>query len=97
MDFTYSCPRLHDEDIFLLCLFANDETVEKYELKIPHLTFKRWHPYVLNVLQEDVSKSLAIMKTLDFFEIDKSEAIVFCDGENDIDMLELEGGYSFCH
>lgn len=84
-------PQIHNEDIFLLCLFANDETVKKYELKFPHLTFKRWHPYVLNVLQEDVSKSLAIMKTLDFFGIDKSEAIAFGDGENDIDMLELVG------
>ncbi|WP_456279002.1 Cof-type HAD-IIB family hydrolase [Bacillus sp. AK128] len=82
---------IHKEDIYLLCLFANDETVEKYKLKFPHLTFKRWHPYVLNVLQEEVSKSLAIMKTLDFFGIDKSEAIAFGDGENDIDMLELVG------
>jgi hydroxymethylpyrimidine pyrophosphatase-like HAD family hydrolase len=31
------------------------------------------------------------MKTLDFFGIDKSEAIAFGDGENDIDMLELVG------
>ena len=82
---------IHNEEIFLLCLFANDEVVEKYKLKFPHLTFKRWHPYVLNVLQEDISKSLAIMKTLDFFGIDKSEAIAFGDGENDIDMLELVG------
>ncbi|NHM29929.1 Cof-type HAD-IIB family hydrolase [Neobacillus terrae] len=82
---------IHNEDIFLLCLFANDEAVEKYKLKFPQLTFKRWHPYVLNVLQEDVSKSLAIMKTLEFFGINKSQAIAFGDGENDIDMLELVG------
>lgn len=82
---------IHKEDVFLLCLFANDEAVKQYKLKFPHLTFKRWHPYVLNVLQDEVSKSLAIMKTLDFFGIDKSEAIAFGDGENDIDMLELVG------
>lgn len=82
---------IHTEEIFLLCLFANDDVVEKYKLKFPYLTFKRWHPYVLNILQEDISKSLAIMKTLDFFGIDKSEAIAFGDGENDIDMLELVG------
>jgi Cof subfamily protein (haloacid dehalogenase superfamily) len=84
-------PLIQNEDVFLLCLFANDETVGKYIQKFPNLTFKRWHPYVLNVLQEDVSKSLAIVKTLDFFGIDKSEAIAFGDGENDIDMLELVG------
>ncbi|MBT2636652.1 MULTISPECIES: Cof-type HAD-IIB family hydrolase [unclassified Bacillus (in: firmicutes)] len=84
-------PLIHNEDVFLLCLFANDKTVEKYIQKFPYLRFRRWHPYVLNVLQEDVSKSLAIMKTLEFFGIDKSEAIAFGDGENDIDMLELVG------
>ncbi|KOS71468.1 HAD family hydrolase [Lysinibacillus contaminans] len=82
---------LHNQEVFLLCLFANDETVDKYIHKFPHLTFKRWHPYVLNVLKEDVSKSLAILKTLEFFGIDKSDAIAFGDGENDIDMLELVG------
>lgn len=82
---------LHNQEVFLLCLFANDETVDKYINKFPHLTFKRWHPYVLNVLNEDVSKSLAIVKTLEFFGIDKSDAVAFGDGENDIDMLELVG------
>lgn len=82
---------IHEQEVFLMCLFANNETVEKYKQKFPHLTFKRWHPYVLNVLQEDVSKSLAILKTLEFFGIDKSEAIAFGDGENDIDMVELVG------
>lgn len=82
---------INNEDVSLLCLFAGDDAVEKYKRKFPHLTFKRWHPYVLNVLQEDVSKSLAIVKTLDFFGISKSEAIAFGDGENDIDMLEIVG------
>lgn len=90
-DYPETNPLLHNQEVFLLCLLANDEAVDKYIRKLPHLTFKRWHPYVLNVLKEDVSKSLAIMKTLEFFGIDKSEAIAFGDGENDIDMLELVG------
>ncbi|OAT85341.1 HAD family hydrolase [Bacillus sp. MKU004] len=82
---------IHEEDVFLLCLFADDEKVEKYIKRFPHLTFRRWHPYVLNVLQEDVSKSRAILKTLEYFGFHQSEAIAFGDGENDIDMLELAG------
>lgn len=82
---------LHKQEVFLLCLFANDETVGKYMHKFPHLIFRRWHPFVLNVLKEDVSKGLAILKTLEFFGINKSDAIAFGDGENDIDMLELVG------
>lgn len=82
---------IYNEEIYLMCLYANDKTVEQYTQKFPHLMFKRWHPYVLSVLQEDVTKSLAILKVLEYFGIDKSEAIAFGDGENDIDMLELVG------
>lgn len=82
---------IYDKEVFLMCLFATDETVEKYKKIFPQITFRRWHPYVLNVLQEDVSKSLAILKVLEYFGFDKTEAIAFGDGENDIDMLELVG------
>ncbi len=82
---------IFNEEVYLMCLYATDETVEKYMHKFPQLLFKRWHPLVLNVLQEEVSKSLAIIKVLQYFGVDKSEAIAFGDGENDIDMLELVG------
>ncbi|HJF31384.1 MAG TPA: Cof-type HAD-IIB family hydrolase [Sporosarcina psychrophila] len=82
---------IFDQEVYLMCLYATNKTVEKYIKKFPHLTFKRWHPFVLNILQEEVSKSLAIIKVLQYFDIDKSEAIAFGDGENDIDMLELVG------
>lgn len=83
--------QIFGDELFLMCLFANDNTVERYVERFPNLTFKRWHPFILNVLQEDISKSLAIIKVLEYFNVDKSEAIAFGDGENDIDMLELVG------
>lgn len=83
--------QIFEDELFLMCLFANDNTVERYVERFPNLTFKRWHPFILNVLQEDISKSLAIIKVLEYFNVDKSEAIAFGDGENDIDMLELVG------
>ncbi len=84
-------PAIDEQDVYLMCLFADDVAVEKYKSRFPELTFKRWHPYVLNVLDEDVNKSLAIKKVLQYFNLDPSEAIAFGDGENDIDMLELVG------
>ncbi|WP_054023208.1 Cof-type HAD-IIB family hydrolase [Bacillus sp. FJAT-28004] len=84
-------PLIYEQEVYLMCLFADDATAQKYRERFPHLTLKRWHPFVLNVLQEEVSKSLAIMKVLQYFNVDKSEAIAFGDGENDIDMLELVG------
>lgn len=79
----------HLNEIYLLCLFADDVEIEKYKNQFPTIHFKRWHPYIVNVLEEDVSKSVAIKKLLDYFGLKKEEAIAFGDGENDIDMLEL--------
>ena len=90
-DYPLLNPDIHEQEIFLLCLYAYDETVNKYIKRFPELTFKRWHPYIVNVLQEDVCKSQAIRKTLAYFGFEESEAIAFGDGENDIDMLELVG------
>ncbi|MEK4130242.1 Cof-type HAD-IIB family hydrolase [Solibacillus sp. FSL W8-0474] len=80
---------VHLKEIYLLCLFADDVEIEKYKNQFPTIHFKRWHPYIVNVLEKDVSKSLAIQKVLDYFGLTKEEAIAFGDGENDIDMLEL--------
>ncbi|WP_226683024.1 Cof-type HAD-IIB family hydrolase [Sutcliffiella horikoshii] len=80
-----------EQEVYLMCLFAAEEMMDPYKERFPHLTFRRWHPFILNVLQEDVSKSVAIMKILNYFGIEKSDAVAFGDGENDIDMLELVG------
>lgn len=79
----------HLNEIYLICLFADEVEIEKYKKQFPTIHFKRWHPYILNVLEEDVSKSVAIKELLDYFGLKKEEAIAFGDGENDIDMLEL--------
>lgn len=79
----------YKEEVFLMCLFADEQMIEKYARKFPKLTFKRWHPFIVNVLEQDVCKSLAIIKVLEFFKIDASEAMAFGDGGNDIDMLEI--------
>lgn len=84
-------PLIHQQEVFLLCLFADEEMVKTYIHRFPHLSFNRWHPYIVNVLEQEVSKSAAIKSVLTYCGIDSSEAIAFGDGDNDIDMLELVG------
>lgn len=79
----------HLSEIYLLCLFADEVEIEKYKTQFPKIHFKRWHPYIVNVLEEEVSSSVAIKKVLDYFELTKEEAIAFGDGENDVDMLKI--------
>ncbi|MGG0540868.1 Cof-type HAD-IIB family hydrolase [Priestia aryabhattai] len=88
-DYPQMNERIYDEDIYLMCLYGDDRTAEHYAQRFPHLLFKRWHPFVVSVLQEEITKSVAILKVLDYFNIHQSEAIAFGDGENDIDMIEL--------
>ena len=88
-EFPPSNTEAHLNEIYLLCLFADEVEIKKYKTQFPGIHFKRWHPYIVNVLKEDVSKSVAIKKVLNYFGLTKEEAVAFGDGENDLDMLEL--------
>ncbi|KMY33801.1 HAD family hydrolase [Lysinibacillus xylanilyticus] len=78
-------------EVYLMCLYGDEDIEKKYTSKFPHLLFKRWHPYITNVLQHDVSKSIAVQAVLDYFDVSPEEALAFGDGDNDIDMLEQVG------
>lgn len=75
----------------LMCLITMGKQLLPYEHAFPHITFQRWHPTIVNVLTEPVSKSRAIQEVLKIFQYDATEAMAFGDGYNDIDMLEYVG------
>ncbi|MFE3574524.1 Cof-type HAD-IIB family hydrolase [Lysinibacillus sp. NPDC059133] len=79
------------QEVYLMCLYGDEDIEKKYTSTFPHLLFKRWHPYITNVLQHDVSKSIAVQAVLDYFDLSPEEALAFGDGDNDIDMLEQVG------
>ena len=74
-----------------MCLYADELAEKRYASQFSNIYLQRWHPYIVNVLQQDVSKSLAIKVVLDYFNISPENAIAFGDGDNDIDMLEYVG------
>ncbi|MGF9767649.1 Cof-type HAD-IIB family hydrolase [Bacillus albus] len=80
------------EEIYCLCLYADEIEAQKFLERYPMLTFDRFHNYVINVLEDSkVSKLTAIQKVLEQLNICKSEAIAFGDGGNDIEMLQYVG------
>lgn len=80
------------EEIYGMCLYADDSEAQKFVDRFPTLSFKRWHEYIMNVYEQiEASKSSATKEVLNYFNIDRSEAIAFGDGGNDIDMLEYVG------
>jgi len=79
------------QEVYLMCLYGDGDVEKKYASAFPHLLFKRWHPNITNVLQHDVSKSIAVQAVLTYFDLSPEEALAFGDGDNDIDMLEQVG------
>lgn len=90
-DFPLINEKIVDEEVFLMCLYADELAEKRYTSQVSNIFLQRWHPYIVNVLQQDVSKSIAIKAVLDHFNIDPKNAIAFGDGDNDIDMLEYVG------
>jgi hydroxymethylpyrimidine pyrophosphatase-like HAD family hydrolase len=73
-------------------LYADESEAERFIANFPQLQFVRFHGYVMNVLETQiVSKSHAIKRVLDYYEIDVCNSIAFGDGGNDLDMLEFVG------
>ncbi|MDM5238868.1 HAD family hydrolase [Bacillus cereus] len=84
--------RSFSEEVYCLCLYADEIEAQKFFERYPTLTFERFHGYVMNVLEDNkVSKLTAIQKILEHLKICKSEAIAFGDGGNDIEMLQYVG------
>jgi Cof subfamily protein (haloacid dehalogenase superfamily) len=80
------------EEVYCICLYADETEVQKFIEKYPMLIFERFHGYVMNVLEDSkVSKLTAIKKILEHLNISRSEAIAFGDGGNDVEMIEYVG------
>lgn len=63
----------------------------KVQALLPHCRLPRWHPQFSDIVHRDNSKAVGIEAILSHFNIDRSEAIAFGDGGNDIEMLEYCG------
>lgn len=75
-------------ETYLMCLFVTEEELAPYKEAFPSMDYFRWHPNIVNLLEQPSSKSVAIEHVLAYFGYTKEQAIAFGDGQNDIDMLE---------
>ena len=58
---------------------------------LPHCRMPRWHSIFTDIIPNNISKASGIEKILSHFGIDRSEAMAFGDGSNDIEMLDYVG------
>lgn len=83
---------LNNIEVFGMNMFVNEEEEQELLLpNVPEIAFARWGLKVGDIMMKHINKSIGIEKALQYFEIDKSEAVAFGDGINDIEMLSYVG------
>lgn len=76
-------------DIYQALLYSTLEDKKKYVESFPELAFIRWHEFSDDVINHDVSKAYGIEQFIKHTEFTLEDTIVFGDGLNDVEMLEL--------
>lgn len=76
-------------DIYQALLYTPEDEKPRYVEAFPELAFIRWHKYSDDVINHDVSKAYGIEQFIQQTDFTLADTIVFGDGLNDIEMLEL--------
>ncbi len=88
-------PKVHHIDditkkeIYLFCPFLTSEQMQDLMKQTKYCSHTQWFDYGYDVIPKTCSKSVGILKMLDYFSIDLKDTMAFGDGMNDIDMLEM--------
>lgn len=76
-------------DIFQSLLYTSEEQKSEFVTAFPELAFIRWHKYSDDVINHDVSKAYGIEQFIKQTKFTMADVVVFGDGLNDVEMLEL--------
>lgn len=79
------------EEIYQVMMGCYESEYECMMKDIRHAKITAWWDRAVDIIPADGGKGKAIEKILEYYNFDKSEAIAFGDGNNDIDMLQSVG------
>ncbi|RXH53509.1 Cof-type HAD-IIB family hydrolase [Kurthia gibsonii] len=85
----YDVNHRKEADIYQALLYVPEEEKSRYLEAFPELAFIRWHKYSDDVINHDVSKAYGIEQFIQHTDFTLADTMVFGDGLNDIEMLEL--------
>lgn len=80
-----------EEDIYQVMLGCCASEYEKLLDGVNHARIAAWWDRAVDVIPSDGGKGKGIEKILEYFHLDRQEAIAFGDGNNDIEMLQAVG------
>lgn len=79
----------NEVEVYQALLYSTLEQKKSYVDEFPELAFIRWHEFSDDVINSDVSKAYGIEQFIKHTEFTLADTIVFGDGLNDVEMLEL--------
>lgn len=75
-------------DVYQLMISATKDDYEKLIKNTKHTKIAAWWDKAVDVIPANGGKGIGVNKVLEYYHINKDEAIAFGDGDNDIEMLE---------
>ncbi len=79
------------ETIYQLMVGGREDTHEAWMKGVRHAQIAAWWDRAMDIIPANGGKGVAVEKMLEYYHLDKSEAIAFGDGNNDIEMLNAVG------
>ncbi len=83
--------QLSKEEIFQIMIGCREEEYETILEDVKGARITAWWDRAADIISATGSKGYGIEKVLDYYHLDKRQAIAFGDGANDIEMLQTVG------
>lgn len=82
---------LDQEEIYQLLVSCRESDYRQLLSGVSNAKITTWWDKAADIIPANGGKGVGIEKILEFYHLDKSEAIAFGDGDNDIEMLQTVG------
>lgn len=82
---------VQNETIYQLMIGGREDIHAKLLKDVHNAKIAAWWDRAMDIIPANGGKGVAVEKMLEYYRLDKSEAIAFGDGNNDIEMLNAVG------
>ena len=83
--------KIANDEIYQIMLGCCENDYPALMQNIQHSKITAWWDRAIDIIPADGGKGTGIEKMLEYYHLDKSEAMAFGDGNNDIEMLQTVG------
>ena len=82
---------LKKEDVFQIMMAGTEAEYEAMIKNTKRAAVTAWWDRAVDIIPADGGKGVSVKKVLDYYHLDKEQAMAFGDGNNDLEMLKAVG------